>query len=147
MDLDQATVLERVSVGVSAGGLINKEEQLIVTSKILVGDNFGQVTLLDIQRKVVLDRLKLPDFESGRRIITISTCSLEWASTHLTYVAVVARGCTKINILVFKHSDCKLKQLFSFNLSPELANGGEPEQNSDQKYLNFPCDVKLSMDC
>lgn len=122
MELDQATVLERVGVSVSAGGLINKEEQLMVTSKILAGDNFGQVTLIDIQRKVVLDRLKLADYESGRRIIAMTTCSLEWASTHLTYIAVVARGSSKINVLVFKHSDCKIKTLFTFNLMPELAN-------------------------
>ena len=36
--------------------------------------------------------------------------------------------------------------MHSLNLIPELANPLEPELNHEQKYLNFPCEVKLSMD-
>jgi hypothetical protein len=130
MELDQATVLERVSVALGAGGIINKEEQFGVTSKIVAGDNFGQITVLDVHRKIVMDKLKLPGFE-GRRIISISTCSFEWAGTQLTYIAAIARASALVHIAVFKHSDCKLKALYILNLLPDLANPLEPELNSD----------------
>lgn len=52
-----------------------------------------------------------------------------------------------MHIVVFKHSDCKFKHLYAFNLIPDLANPECPEMNPEQKYSKFPCDAKLSMDC
>ncbi len=49
--------------------------------------------------------------------------------------------------MVFKHSDCKFKHLYSLNCVPELANPETPELNVDQKYTKFPYEVKLSLDC
>lgn len=93
----------------------------------------------------MIDRFKLPALQS-RRIISLSSCTIEWVGTQLTYVAVAARGHTQVHIVVFKHSDCKFKHLYSFNMCPELANPETPESNDKQKYSNFPSDVKLSMD-
>lgn len=112
---------------------------------MLVGDNFGQITLLDVQRKVAVDRCKLPDFE-GRRILSLSSCTFTWVGTQVTYVAAVARGSAKAHILAFNHKDCKLKSFMHFNLMPDLQNPSEPELNPDQKYTYFPSTVKLSMD-
>ncbi len=46
---------------------------------------------MDVHHKIVLDKLKLPDFE-GRRIISVSTATLEWAGTQLTNLAAAARA-------------------------------------------------------
>lgn len=62
-------------------------------------------------------------------------------------MAVAARGNASVNIVVFKHSDCKFKHLYAINFIPELANPENPELNPDQKYSKFPFEVKLSMDC
>ena len=113
---------------------------------MLAGDNFGSLTLIDISRKLVQDRFKVPGFE-GRRILSLSSCTLEWAGTQLTYVAVCARACPSVKVLAFKHQDCKLRCLYSLNLIPDLANPETPELNADQSYLNFPAEVKLSLDC
>ena len=101
--------------------------------------------LVDTSRKLVLDKFKVPGCES-RRIISITSCSIEWVGTQLSYVAVVARGSPVINILAFKHNENKLRRLYSLNLLPELANPEQPELNEKQSYLEFPYEVKLSMD-
>jgi hypothetical protein len=62
-------------------------------------------------------------------------------------VAAVARGSPSVQIVIFKHSDCKFHHLYGLNLVPELQNPATPELNQEQKYTKFPCDVKLSMDC
>ena len=85
----------------------------------MTGDNFGEVQLIDTSRKLVLDKLKVPGFES-RRIVSITSSSIEWVGTQLSYVAVIARGSPLINILVFKHNENKLKRMYSLNLLPEL---------------------------
>lgn len=112
---------------------------------MIAGDNFGSLQLIDTQRKLVIDRFKLPALQS-RRIVSLNSCTIDWVGTQLTYVAVAARGHAQVHIVVFKHSDCKFKHLYSFNMCPELANPESPESNDKQKYANFPCDVKLSMD-
>ena len=57
-----------------------------------------------------------------------------------------ARGSPVINILSFKHNENRLRRLYSINLLPNLANPEQPELNEDQTYLEFPYQVKLSMD-
>jgi len=52
-----------------------------------------------------------------------------------------------VHIVVFKHSDCKFKHIYSFNMCPELANTENPEMNEKQTYSKLPYEVKLSMDC
>ena len=93
----------------------------------------------------MLDRFKVPGFES-RRIISIASNSIEWVGTQLTYVVVVARGSPILNILAFKHNENKLRRLYSINLLPDLPNPEQPELNEKQSYLEFPYQVKLSMD-
>ena len=39
-----------------------------------------------------------------------------------------------------------MKQLYTFNILPELQNPEAPEQNPGQTYTEFPFEVKLSMD-
>lgn len=93
----------------------------------------------------MLDKFKVPGFES-RRIISITSSSIEWVGTQLTYVAVVARGSPIVNILAFKHNENRLRRLYSVNLLPDLANPEQPELNEDQSYLDFPYQVKMSLD-
>ena len=93
----------------------------------------------------MLDKFKVPGCES-RRIISISSCSIEWVGTSLSYVAVVARGSPIVNILAFKHNENKLRRLYSINVLPDLANPEQPELNEKQSYLEFPYEVKFSMD-
>ena len=86
--------------------------------------------MIDITRKLTVDRFKVTGMQS-RRIIALSTCTVEWAGTQLTYIAVVARGCTTVQILCFKHNDCKIKEIHSLNVAPEMLNQAEPELNVD----------------
>lgn len=130
IEIDQATCIHRVGQSLGPGGIINKEEQAGMLSKVVTGDNFGTLVLIDVARKLVQDRFKVPAFE-GRRIISISSCTVEWAGTQLTYVAACARGVAQVQVMVFKHQDCKLKHLYSLNLIPDLANPETPELNAD----------------
>ncbi len=84
-----------------------------------VGDNFGTVSIVDTTRKIVVDRFKIPSL-NGRRILSLSSATIDWVGTQLSYVTVVARGSPQVHILTFKHSDCKLKHSYSLNLVPEL---------------------------
>lgn len=63
--------------------------------KVIAGDNFGTISVIDITRKLTVDRFKVTGMQS-RRIIAVSTYTVEWAGTQLTYIAVVARGCTTV---------------------------------------------------
>ena len=128
LELDRTTVMENIGCLVGPGGTIPKEEQQSVANKILTGDNFGEVQLVDISRKLVLDRIKITGFEK-RRIISITSSSIEWVGAQLTYAAVVARGSPIVNILAFKHNENKLRRLYSINVMPELANPDAPETN------------------
>lgn len=92
-----------------------------------------------------MDSFKVPGYES-RRVLDISSCTIEWVGTYLTYIAVVARGTSIINILVFKHNENKLRVLYTINLCPELANPERPELNPNQSYKDMPFKVKLSVD-
>lgn len=145
LDLDRTTVMENIGMLLGPGGTVPKEEQQSIANKIVCGDNFGEVQLVDISRKLVLDRFKVPGLMS-RRIISITSSSIEWVGTQLTYVAVVARGSPIVNILGFKHNENKLRRLYSINVMPDLPNPETPELNERQTYHEFPYAVKLSMD-
>lgn len=83
----------------------------------------------------------------GRRIQNISTATLQWLDTKLTYLAVVARGSPIVTIICFKHNENKLYSLFTLNTCPSLENPDTLEQNDGQTYLSLPSETKLSLDC
>lgn len=80
LDVDSAVCIERVGTLVGPGGVIDKNEQNTIASKVLVGDNRGQVALLDVSRKTILDKFPVPHLE-GRRIVSLSSFSIEWVGT------------------------------------------------------------------
>jgi hypothetical protein len=45
-------------------------------------------------------------------VLDISSATIEWVGTQLTYVAVVARGTPIVQILIFKHNENKLRHLY-----------------------------------
>ena len=126
--------MENMGALVGPGGTVSKDDQHNVSHKILTGDNFGEVQLIDTSRKLVLDKFAVPGCQ-GRRIISISSCSIEWVGTQLSYVAVVARGSPVVNILIFKHNENKLRRLYSLNILPELENPDQPELNPKQMSM------------
>ena len=65
--------------------------------------------------------MQIAKFE-GRRVINISTATIEWIDTKLTYIAVVARGSPFISIVGFKHNENKLYSLYSLNTCPTIEN-------------------------
>lgn len=101
--------------------------------------------LIDIQRKIILEKVQIEKFKN-RRILHITTATLEWLDTRLTYAAVVARGSPFIEILAFKHNENKIRSIFSINTCPELENPLKLEANSKQTYLMLPCNVTFSFD-
>ena len=56
LDVDACTVIERVGSLIGPGGTFNKEEQSSISHKVIIGDNQGQLVLVDVSRKLVLDR-------------------------------------------------------------------------------------------
>lgn len=101
--------------------------------------------LIDTSRKLVVDTFKVPLFD-GRRIIDMSSATIEWVGTQITYVAVAARGSPVVQIVIFKHNENKMRHLYTINTLPELPNFETPEMNPKQSYTEFPCKVKFSVD-
>ena len=66
---------------------------------------------------------------SGRRITNIATATVDWVDTKLIFAAIIARGSPVVTIVVFKHNENKMYQLYSINTCPEL-------ENTDQLELN-----------
>ena len=145
LDVDACTCIEKIGALVGPGGTVNKEEQSSISHKLITGDNTGQLVLVDVSQKRVLNRFQVPNCE-GRRIMSVSSCSVEWVGTQLTYIACCVRGSPVINIVVFKHNDNVMKQMYTINILPDLANPDKPESNADQTYRDFPFEVKLSLD-
>lgn len=112
-------------------------------NKILIGDKFGQVHLFDVSRKLILDKFLAFD---KRRILSISTSTITWTDTKLTYVAVIARGSPFVKFLIFKHNENKLYHIYNLNFCPTLTNPDSLESNPDQSYLELPCEVKISLE-
>ena len=54
----------------------------------------------------MLDKKQL--FETPRLILNISTATVVWLDTRLTYVTVVARASPFVKVLIFKHNENKL---------------------------------------
>ena len=51
-----------------------------------------------------------------------------------------------VKVLIFKHSENKLRQLYTVNILPELLTPETPEQNAGQTYTEFPFELKFSVD-
>jgi hypothetical protein len=95
---------------------------------MIIGDKFGNIHLLDVSRKLVLDKKEVPKYK-GKRIINISTACIEWVDTKLIYAAVVARASPIISIFVVKNNDNKIHHLYSLNVCPEFENPENLENN------------------
>lgn len=78
--------------------------------------------------------------------MNISTATLEWIDTKLTYASIVARGSPYIIIICFKHNENKLYHLYTMNTCPELDNPESLESNPGQTYTMLPSETKLSLD-
>lgn len=151
MDLNGVTTMCRLQQVVLAGGLsekqgsAQKELSQAVYSKSILGDKFGNIHLLDVSRKVVLDKKEMPKYE-GRRIVSISTACLEWVDTRLIFAAIVARASPIVSIVVFKNNENKFHHLYSVNMLPEVENPDSLEENEGQTYDQLPASVELSLD-
>ena len=133
MDLDGVTATGKIDQVILSGGLIEKSSSYTgihgqVQSKLILGDKYGNLHLLDISRKIVLDKMEIERY-AGRRICCISTASLEWVDTKLIYAAVAARGSPIVTIVVLKHNENKMYQLYTINTCPELDNSDALETN------------------
>jgi|LauGreDrversion4_2_1035121.scaffolds.fasta_scaffold29385_2 hypothetical protein len=78
--------------------------------------------------------------------MSISTASLIWMETKLTYVAVVARGVPIVKVLAFKHNENKFYHFYNINVCPSLPNPETLDSNPEQSYLDLPSEVKISTD-
>ena len=136
MDIDGVTATAKMNQIVAAGGN-TVETDLYVHSKMLLGDNYGAVHLMDVSRKLTLDKIEIERLAS-RRVINISTCTLEWLDTRLTYAAIVVRGSPFVSIVCFKHNENKMHHLYSINSVPELENPDKLESNPGQTYQHLP---------
>ena len=138
------TMLQIKPVVVGAAGKSDKEAANAISNKVLLGDKFGQVQLFDASRKLILDKKQL--FDNSRQILHMSTATLIWMDTKLTYVTVVARANPVVRILAFKHNENKLHHLYNLNMCPTLVNPDSLDSNPEQSYLELPMEAKLSAD-
>ena len=100
--------------------------------------------MFDASRKLMLDKKSLYETPSPRQILNVSTATLVWLDTKLTYVSVVARANPIVKILIFKHSENKLYHVYNLNTCPTLPNPDSLDSNPDQSYLELPSEAKLS---
>jgi hypothetical protein len=114
---------------IGAGGRIEKEASSVVSNKVLIGDKFGSVQLFDASRKIMLDKKQL--YDTPRQVLNISTATLVWLDTKLTYVSVVARASPFVKILVFKHNENKLYHIYNLNMTPAIPNPDAIDSNPD----------------
>ena len=128
MDIDGVTSIGQMNQVVLAGGPVEKTSdsntllnQGSVTQKLILGDKYGSIHILDVSRKLVLDKLAIPHYD-GRRITNISTAVLQWVDTRLIYAAVVARGSPVITVVCFKHNENRFHTLYTLNVCPTLEN-------------------------
>lgn len=136
MNINGVTAIGKMSQVALAGGLVEKSPKNGgpsnynggVQQKMIVGDKFGAVHLIDVSRKMIMDKIEIAGYKS-RRILNIATASLEWVDTRLIYAAIVARASPTIHIVCFKHNDNKFRHLYSLNMCPTLENPDELENN------------------
>jgi len=77
----------------------------------------------------MLDKKTL--FEAPKQIIGITTATLVWLDTRLTYVAVIARANPIVKIVVFKNNENKLHHLYNLNTCPALPNPESLDSNPE----------------
>ena len=77
----------------------------------------------------MLDKKQL--FEHPRLILNISTATVVWLDTRLTYVTVVARASPFVKVLIFKHNENKLYHIYNINMCSALANPDSLDSNPD----------------
>ena len=95
----------------------------------------------------MLDSFEVPECD-GRRILSLTSCTLDWVGTQLTYIACVVRGYTNIPILVFKHNDNKFKLLYTVTgICSNIENEEKPETTPKQSYKEFPMEANISSEC
>ena len=82
-------------------------------SRVLLGDKFGNLMLLDAARKILLDKKEV---FPGRRVEHISCSSMVWTDTRLIFVAVVCRAVPEVRIYAFKYSDNKVYELAAYSI-------------------------------
>lgn len=137
MDLNGVTTISRLEQVALAGGLSEKPQtgssQYVdpmhnTQNKSILGDKFGCIHLMDVSRKVVLDKMEFEKYKS-RRITCVSTACIEWVDTRLVFVAVVARASPVVSVVVFKNNENKFHHLYSVNMQPELENAETLEEN------------------
>jgi hypothetical protein len=112
------------------------------TNKFIIGDKTGAIHLLDTARKIVLHKEVV--FE-GHRILNITNSSISWVDTHLSTIAVTARGTPDIKIFMNKNTDSKFYHIYTIKGISKSAeeDGGVKEGTS---YLDFPCKIEISKD-
>jgi hypothetical protein len=150
------TAVSKMETVVTSGGLnekTNSAGSAHYTSSynlhnlLVAGDKFGKISLVDAAKNKVMDSKALEAYK-GRRIISITTCSLEWLEIRLTYVAVVARASPIVSILCWKSNDNRLRHVYSINLETNEAieNVHELEQVENYSYAKLPAEAKISND-
>ena len=141
VDLNGVTAMANISKTVLSGGLLEKVSassngafstttKSHVTSKVVIGDKFGTIHLLDVSRKLLLAKVDIEKFH-GRRITSIATACLDWVDTRLIYVAVVARASPYVTIFCFKNNETKIYPLYTINICPEIENPLLLEDNNE----------------
>jgi hypothetical protein len=133
MDINGITTTHTIQTVLKSGGLSEKPSEApggrnSTYSRLILGDKFGSIHLVDSQRKLVTSKKEL-EFYKGRRITSISSAALEWVDTRLVYLAVTARASPIVTILVFKVNENKLYELYRINLCPEMENPKHLEKN------------------
>lgn len=96
--------------------------------------------MLDTSRKIILH--KDVAFQ-GHRILDIANSSIPWVDTHLSTIAVIARGIPDIKIFMNKNSENKFYHIYTIkgiSLNAENDGGVKEETN----YLDFPCKIEIS---
>lgn len=156
IDLKDVTAMAKMETVVMNGGVNEKTNSpggahyngsYQLDNLMVTGDKHGSVSLVDVSKSKVIDTKAL-DCYKGRRIVSITTCSLEWLETRLTYVAVVARASPIISIFCFKSSENKMHHVYSVNMERDesIENVHELEQVENYCYAKLPAEAKLSND-
>lgn len=93
------------------------------SSKVAIGDKKGQIILIDVGRKIILNRQMV--FE-GSRIEELALHSQKWGDMLVTTLVAAPRDSSRIKIFYYKSTDYKLIEAFEIELPPvENAKGYE----------------------
>jgi hypothetical protein len=120
MDLEGVTTITQTQIASGAGGMLDKEGYPSISNKVIIGDKFGAIHLFDVTRKLILDKKLLFEANSPRRILNISTSTILWVDSKLTYISVIARGSPCVKIVCFKHNENKMHLMYKINMCPHL---------------------------